>query len=53
MTAVAVEYRPAMDSCMVGSRLNRTCALTVPRVQRRKRSGRAPGRVWMFGAGTL
>ena len=30
MTAVAVEYRPAMDSCMVGMRLNRTCALTAP-----------------------
>ena len=28
MTAVAVEqYRPAMDSCMVGTRLYRTCAL--------------------------
>ena len=30
MTAVAVEYRPAMDSCMVGIRLCRTCALTAP-----------------------
>ena len=30
MTAVAVEYRPAMDSCMVGMRLCRTCALTAP-----------------------
>ena len=33
MTAVAVEYRPAMDSCMVGilsTRLYMTCALTVP-----------------------
>ena len=33
MTAVAVEYRPAMDSCMVGKvsrRLNRCCALMVP-----------------------
>ena len=31
MTAVAVKQcRPAMDSCMVGMRLNRTCALTVP-----------------------
>ena len=30
MTAVAVEYRPAMGSCMVGIRLNRTCALMVP-----------------------
>ena len=30
MTAVAVEYRPAMDSCMVGTRLCRTCALTAP-----------------------
>jgi len=31
MTAVAVEqYRPAMDSCMVGMRLHRTCALTAP-----------------------
>ena len=30
MTAVAVEYRPAMDSCMVGSRLYRTCALPAP-----------------------
>ena len=31
MTAVAVEqYRPAMDSCMVGTRLYRTCALTAP-----------------------
>ena len=31
MTAVAVQqYRPAMDSCMVGIRLYRTCALTVP-----------------------
>ena len=32
MTAVAVEYRPAMDSCMVGMRLYRTCALTALRV---------------------
>ena len=30
MTAVAVEYWPAMDSCMVGMRLCRTCALTAP-----------------------
>jgi len=32
MTAVAVEqYRPAMDSCMVGMRLlYRTCAFTAP-----------------------
>ena len=30
MTAVAVQYRPAMGSCMVGIRLNRSCALTVP-----------------------
>ena len=30
MTAVAVECRPAMGSCMVGKRLYRTCALTVP-----------------------
>ena len=30
MTAVAVEYRPAMDSCMVGIRLCRLGALTVP-----------------------
>ena len=31
MTAVAVEqYRPAMDSCMVGIQLYRTCALTAP-----------------------
>ena len=31
MTAVAVEqYRPAMDSCMVGMRLYRICALTAP-----------------------
>ena len=31
MTAVAVEqYRPAMDSSMVGIRLYRTCALTAP-----------------------
>ena len=31
MTAVAVEqYRPAMDSCMVGIRMYRTCALMVP-----------------------
>jgi len=31
MTAVAMEqYRPAMDSCMVGMRLYRTCALTAP-----------------------
>ena len=31
MTAVAVkQYRPAMDSCMVGMRLYRTCALTAP-----------------------
>jgi len=31
MTAVAVQqYRPAMDSCMVGIRLYRTCALTAP-----------------------
>ena len=31
MTAVAVEqYRPAMDSCIVGMRLCRTCALTAP-----------------------
>ena len=33
MTAVAVEYRPAMDSCKVGivsTRLNKTCALMVP-----------------------
>ena len=31
MTAVAVEqHRPAMDSCMVGMRLYRTCALTAP-----------------------
>ena len=33
MTAVAVEYRPAMDSCMVGTRLYRTCALTALRVR--------------------
>ena len=32
MTAVAVEYRPAMDSCMVGIRLCTTCALTAFRV---------------------
>ena len=30
MTAVAVEHRPAMDSCMVGIRLCRTCALAAP-----------------------
>ena len=31
MTAVAVEqYRPAMDSCIVGIRLYKTCALTAP-----------------------
>ena len=31
MTAVAVEqYRPAMDSCMNGIRLYRTCALAAP-----------------------
>ena len=30
MTAVAVEYRPAMNSCMVGIRLNMTCTLMVP-----------------------
>ena len=31
MTAVAVEqYRPAMDSCMVGMRLYRIYALTAP-----------------------
>ena len=31
MTAVAVEqYRPAMDSCMVGIRLYRACALAAP-----------------------
>ena len=31
MTAVAVEqYRPAMDSCMDGIRLYRTCALAAP-----------------------
>ena len=31
MTAVAVQqYRPAMDSCMNGMRLYRTCALTAP-----------------------
>ena len=30
MTAVAVKYRPAMDSCMVGIRLCRTCALAAP-----------------------
>ena len=31
MRAVAVEqYRPAMDSCMDGMRLCRTCALTAP-----------------------
>jgi len=31
MTAVAVkQYRPAMDSCMVGIRLYMTCALTAP-----------------------
>ena len=31
MTAVAVQqYRPAMDSCKVGTRLYRTCALTAP-----------------------
>jgi len=31
MTAVAVEqYRPAMDSCMNGIRLYRTCALATP-----------------------
>ena len=29
MTAVAVEYRPAMDSCMVGIRLYKTCALSI------------------------
>ena len=34
MTAVAVEqYRPAMDSCMVGIRLYRTCALTALVIQ--------------------
>ena len=47
MTAVAVkQYRPAMDSCMVGMRLYRTCALTALRVRRRKRSGRVSGRVF-------
>ena len=30
MTAVAVEYRPAMDSCMVGKRLYRHGAVTAP-----------------------
>ena len=30
MTAVAVEYRPAMDSCMVGMRLYRLGAVTAP-----------------------
>ena len=31
MTAVAVrQYRPAMDSCMVGIRSYRTCAPTAP-----------------------
>ena len=30
MTAVAVKYRPAMDSCMVGIRLYRACALAAP-----------------------
>ena len=30
MTAVAVQCRPAMGSCMVGIRLNRSCALMVP-----------------------
>jgi len=30
MTAVAVEYRPAMDSCMVGKWLNRLGAVTAP-----------------------
>ena len=31
MTAVAVQqYRPAMDSCMNGIRLYRTCAPTAP-----------------------
>ena len=53
MTAVAVQYRPAMDSCMVGirlvrgcivgKRLNKTCALMVPK--RRKRSGRVSGKL--------
>ena len=43
MTAVAVQqYRPAMDSCMVGTRLYRTCALTAP-------DSSDPG-VWMVGA---
>jgi len=46
MTAVAAEYRPAMDSCMVGIRLCRLGALTALRVRRRKRSGRVSGRVW-------
>ena len=44
MTAVAVEqYRPAMDSCVVGMQLYKTCALTALRVRRRKRSGRVSG----------
>ena len=30
MTAVAVEYRPAMDSCMDGIRLYRTGTLAAP-----------------------
>ena len=44
MAAVAVEYRPAMDSCMVGIRLCRLGAPTALRVRRRKRSGRVSGR---------
>ena len=32
MTAVAVECRPAMGSCMVGIRLCTSCALTALRV---------------------
>ena len=44
MTAVAVEYRPAMDSCMVGKWLNRPGAPTAPTARPHKRSRKVPGR---------
>ena len=51
MTAVAVEqYRPAMDSCMAGTRLCRTCALTAPDSSD-PATGRVSGSVWAVSVG--
>ena len=45
MTAVAVQCRPAMDSCMVGRWLNRLSAVTALTVWFHKRSGKVSGRL--------